>query len=250
MPRLPWGFGVLPVKRKRRARRSHTSLHRQHPPKRPVLIGLEENLTHRAVLARGFCINIAAISASPSCRKQLYIRLDSSEKSNMPKKCWLLQNAGLSLCVFASILSGRAVAAGPANSPFIVNTWHGGLPGSVVFSVIQTRDGYLWLGTQHGLVRFDGIRPTVFDEETTPGLNNDQIDCLFEDSRTNLWIGTDAGGAALEKDGRIENFSIGYNNHDGRLVSACEDLKRGRLALYGRRSSGPLSERENGCRGF
>ncbi|MGA9779307.1 MAG: two-component regulator propeller domain-containing protein [Verrucomicrobiia bacterium] len=151
----------------------------------------------------------------------------------MPKKRWLLQGARLLLCAFASILSGTAVAADLSSSPFIVDAWgtEQGLPGSVVFSVIQTRAGYLWLGTQHGLVRFDGIRPTVFDEENTPGLNNDQIDCLFEDSHTNLWIGTDAGGVALEKDGRIENFSIGYNNHDGRLVSACED-SAGAVWLY------------------
>ena len=69
-----------------------------------------------------------------------------------------------------------------------------GLPQSSVISVIQTRDGYLWLGTLNGLVRFDGIRFTVFDEENTPGLNSDRIVYLFEDSHTNLWIGTDAGG--------------------------------------------------------
>ena len=126
-----------------------------------------------------------------------------------------------------------AGAADPSNSPFIVDAWgtEQGLPGSVVFSVIQTRDGYLWLGTQHGLVRFDGIRFTVFDEENTPGLNNDQIVYLFEDSHTNLWIGTDAGGVALEKDGRIKNFTLGRNGHDGRLVSACED-STGAVWLY------------------
>ena len=97
--------------------------------------------------------------------------------------------------------------------------------------MIQTRDGYLWLGTQHGLVRFDGIHFTVFDEENTPGLNNDQIDYLFEDSHTNLWIGTDAGGVALEKDGRIKNFAIGRSSHEGRLVSACED-STGAVWLY------------------
>ncbi len=120
-----------------------------------------------------------------------------------------------------------------SNSPFIVDAWgtEQGLPGSVVFSVIQTQDGYLWLGTQHGLVRFDGIRFTVFDEENTPGLNNDQIDYLFEDSHTNLWIGTDAGGVAREKDGRIKNFALGRSGHDGRLVSACEDA-RGAVWLY------------------
>ena len=66
-----------------------------------------------------------------------------------------------------------------------------GLPQSSVISVIQTRDGYLWLGTLNGLVRFDGNHFTVFDENNTPGLNSDRIVYLFEDSHTNLWIGTD-----------------------------------------------------------
>ena len=67
--------------------------------------------------------------------------------------------------------------------------------------------------------------------KNTPGLNNDQIDYLFQDSHTNLWIGTDAGGVALEKNGRIENFPLGRSSHDGRLVSACED-SAGAVWLY------------------
>ncbi|HUA38249.1 MAG TPA: two-component regulator propeller domain-containing protein [Candidatus Sulfopaludibacter sp.] len=151
----------------------------------------------------------------------------------MPKKCWLLQNAGRLLCVFAPFFSGTAGAANPPNSPFIVDAWgtEQGLPGSAVISVTQTRDGYLWLGTLNGLVRFDGIHFTVFDENNTPGLGNDRIVCLFEDSHTNLWIGTDSGTVAMEQGGGIRNFSIGRNNHDGRLVSACEDAS-GTVWLY------------------
>ncbi|HLZ55252.1 MAG TPA: two-component regulator propeller domain-containing protein [Verrucomicrobiae bacterium] len=151
----------------------------------------------------------------------------------MPKKCWLLQGAGWLLCVFALVLPARASTAVPSNSPFIVDTWgtEQGLPGSVVISVVQTQDGYLWLGTQHGLVRFDGIRPTIFDEASTHGLNNDQIDYLFQDSHTNLWIGSDSGSVIMEKDGGITNFTVGRNGHDGRLVSACEDDK-GTVWLY------------------
>jgi ligand-binding sensor domain-containing protein/signal transduction histidine kinase len=151
----------------------------------------------------------------------------------MPKKRWLLQFAGPLFCVLALTISFAAGATEQSDSPFIVDTWgtEQGLPGSVVISMIQGHDGYLWLGTQHGLVRFDGIQFTIFDEEKTPGLNNNQIDYLFEDSHTNLWIGTDSGGVALEKDGRIKNFALGHNGHEGRLVSACED-STGAVWLY------------------
>ena len=151
----------------------------------------------------------------------------------MPKKRRLLPGAGLLLCVFASTLPLVAGTVEQSESPFIVDGWSTkqGLPGSVVISLIQTRDGYLWLGTQYGLVRFDGVHFTVFDEGNTPGLNNDQIDYLFQDSHTNLWIGTDAGGVALATNGRIKNFTLGRSGHEGRLVSACED-STGTVWLY------------------
>jgi len=57
--------------------------------------------------------------------------------------------------------------------------------------MIQTHDGYLWLGTLNGLVRFDGVQFKVFDEHNTPGLTSGRIVYLFEDSKTNLWIGTE-----------------------------------------------------------
>ena len=119
----------------------------------------------------------------------------------MPKKRWLLQCAGPLLCLVALNLAAAVAAADRSDSPFSVDAWstEQGLPGSVVISMIQTRDAYLWLGTQHGLVRFDGIHFTMFDEENTPGLNNDQIDYLFQDSHTNLWVGTDTAGVALKR---------------------------------------------------
>jgi ligand-binding sensor domain-containing protein/signal transduction histidine kinase len=123
------------------------------------------------------------------------------------------------------MLSAIAGAAEQSDSPFIVDVWSNkeGLPQSSVISVIQTRDGYLWLGTLKGLVRFDGNRFTIFDENNTPGLPSGRIVHLFEDSRTNLWIGTDTAGVALVREGTITNLLVGRDGQEGRLMSVCED---------------------------
>ncbi len=69
-----------------------------------------------------------------------------------------------------------------------------GLPDNRVQAIAQTRDGYLWVGTGHGLARFDGMNFTVFDARNTPELKNPSITALCLDRKGVLWIGTDGGG--------------------------------------------------------
>jgi len=145
----------------------------------------------------------------------------------MPKKSWAFRFAGLPLCLFA-----LAAVAGPAagsNAPFIVDSWSAengpdkGPPDNEIISVIQAHDGYLWLGTLHGLVRFDGVKFTPFNENNTPGLNSDRIVYLFEDSRTNLWVGTESSGLLVIKDGRIRDFGSESAKIAGKVIYAEED---------------------------
>ena len=68
-----------------------------------------------------------------------------------------------------------------------------GLPQNTVHSILQTRDGYLWLGTDGGLVRFDGIDFVTFDAENTPQFKSDTVYDLLEDESGSLWISTAAG---------------------------------------------------------
>src|SRR5471032_288876 len=114
----------------------------------------------------------------------------------MPKIRWILQFAGLWLCIFSLIIPAVGGATDQSDSPFIVDSFSNkeGLPQSSVISVIQTRDGYLWLGTLNGLARFDGTTFTTFNQHNTPGLGSGRIVYLFEDSLTNLWAGTESAG--------------------------------------------------------
>jgi ligand-binding sensor domain-containing protein/signal transduction histidine kinase len=68
-----------------------------------------------------------------------------------------------------------------------------GLPQNTVHSILETRDGYLWLGTDGGLVRFDGIDFVTFDAENTPQFKSDTVYDLLEDESGSLWISTAAG---------------------------------------------------------
>lgn len=74
-----------------------------------------------------------------------------------------------------------------------------GLPETLISSVARTPDGYLWLGTRRGLVRFDGSRFRLFTPDDTPALRSSYISRLATDGSNRLWIGTAGGLAVLEK---------------------------------------------------
>jgi ligand-binding sensor domain-containing protein len=82
-----------------------------------------------------------------------------------------------------------------------------GLPQNSVQTVLQTRDGYIWLGTEEGLVRFDGEKFEVFNPGNTPGLPGKDVQSLFEASDGTLWIGFAAGLARLT-DGRFTAYPL------------------------------------------
>jgi len=56
-----------------------------------------------------------------------------------------------------------------------------GLPQNTIRALLQTRDGYLWVGTLAGLARFDGVAFDVFNTGNTPEMINDAINALAED---------------------------------------------------------------------
>jgi ligand-binding sensor domain-containing protein/signal transduction histidine kinase len=87
-------------------------------------------------------------------------------------------------------------------------TWvmENGLPQNTVQALVQTRDGFVWLGTEVGLVRFDGNGFQVFDRNSSPALPGNDVRCLLETRDGALWIGT-SEGLARWKDGVVSAFT-------------------------------------------
>ncbi len=73
-----------------------------------------------------------------------------------------------------------------------------GLPQNTIHAIAQTSDGYLWLGTEAGLVRFDGVQFALFDRASKPALPDNDVRCLLAASDGALWIGTGEGLARLD----------------------------------------------------
>jgi signal transduction histidine kinase/ligand-binding sensor domain-containing protein len=82
-----------------------------------------------------------------------------------------------------------------------------GLPESSIYSLLQTRDGYLWLGTQTGLVRFDGVRFSMLESIYPAAPANVWIRAAIEDSQGAVWIGTNESGIYRIAGGVVSHFS-------------------------------------------
>jgi signal transduction histidine kinase/streptogramin lyase len=115
--------------------------------------------------------------------------------------------AGLALALLAA---PRVLALDPSRPPnrYGHDVWltRDGLPQEFVQAVAETSDGYLWIGSLGGLVRFDGVRFTVFDPSNTPGLKDARILALCPGRDGGLWIGTASGGVARLEHGVVRAF--------------------------------------------
>jgi ligand-binding sensor domain-containing protein/signal transduction histidine kinase len=144
---------------------------------------------------------------------------------------YLLARTPLALFAGLSLLlpwSGQATNELATGKGFVFRAWttEAGLPQNSVNAIVQTPDGYLWLATQGGLARFDGVRFKVFG--LADGLPAIIANCLLVDSQHDLWVGTDGGGLSRWRHGQFENFTI----HDGLAsdtVTALAEDAAGRL---------------------
>src|ERR1700678_3507516 len=128
------------------------------------------------------------------------------------------------LLAFA-LLGGSVFQISAAPPGYFVRTWQveSGLPQNKVTAILQTRDGYLWLGTYNGLARFDGVRFTVFDDNNTPELHSSRITSLFEAGDGTVWIGTEGGDVSQYQDGHFAAVPLHANWSGGKICDISSD---------------------------
>jgi ligand-binding sensor domain-containing protein len=105
---------------------------------------------------------------------------------------------------------------------YVQQSWHveDGLPDKRVTSLVQSRDGYLWFGTQSGVVRFDGQKFIVYNHVNTPHFPSDYCTSIAEDVDGNLWFAFASGRRLVEKSG--EQFRAFADSDPGRTFDWCK----------------------------
>lgn len=132
------------------------------------------------------------------------------------------------LSIITSLWCGDVLALDPQRSitqySHVVWDRKQGLTESLVTVITQTRDGYLWFGNQEGLMRFDGVRFTVFNKSNAKGIKSNSIyrNAICESQDGSLWIGTNLG-VIRYKDGEFVTYSVQDGLSNENATSIYED---------------------------
>jgi ligand-binding sensor domain-containing protein/signal transduction histidine kinase len=129
--------------------------------------------------------------------------------------------AGIWLLVFRAC----GFESGLSETEGSVRTWRGtdGLPADSVTAIIQTRDGFLWVGTSAGLVRFDGIKFTVTKLNNSSATGPVHVTALCEDGQGHLWIGTQQDGLFELAGGQVRHYTKAWQLLDDGVTSLAAD---------------------------
>jgi ligand-binding sensor domain-containing protein len=110
-----------------------------------------------------------------------------------------------------------------------------GFSKGIIFSIAQTPDGYLWLGTEYGLLRFDGVRSVPWQPPAGQHLPSSEIQSLLVGRDGNLWIGTREGlaswkdGKLTQHEGLAGQFSTLFEDREGTIWAGMWTVSTGRI---------------------
>ena len=132
----------------------------------------------------------------------------------------------LGWCLLPLLFCPAAFGLDPARdiSQFHHSVWtsNNGAPGAI-HSLAQTSDGYVWLGTQNGLYRFDGVQFEGFQDISTEKLSSSVVYTLLASASGGLWIGYTYGGVSFFNNGHVTNFSERDGLPAAAVISLAED---------------------------
>jgi len=112
------------------------------------------------------------------------------------------------------LLANSAAALDPAERfhDYVRDNWssENGLPQVSALTVTQDGTGYIWIGTQNGIARFDGVRFSTYDRRST-GVDTTMATVSYTDRAGDPWFGS-AHGALRFHDGRFQSLRAGGGN--------------------------------------
>jgi len=104
-----------------------------------------------------------------------------------------------------------------------------GLSQSIVTSIVQDKNGFLWFGTEDGLNCYDGYQFKVYknDPDDSLSLSDNGIMCLYKDRKKNIWIGTDKRGLNKYdyKTGKFLHVKFDKDFSGSKVNSVCQDMQ-------------------------
>ncbi len=170
---------------------------------------------------------------------------DAKERgARFGKNARLIRSGTRRLVLAAQLVSVALGALRPAGAleprkaitQYVQTVWNSelGLPENSVHAIAQTADGYLWMGTEEGVTRFDGVQFVTYTYHNAPGLASDYILALAASRDGSLWIGTDSGlshyvaGASPGQPGRFVTLTA-KDGLSGNVVLALAEDREGAL---------------------
>ena len=135
----------------------------------------------------------------------------------------------LAIATLAVTAATSIAQSQPASSPktppsFVRETWtaRDGLPINSITQILQSRTGYIWLATFDGLVRFDGVKFTVFNTANSEGIPSNRMVRIYETRDTTLWAVSEAGQLVKYRNGRFTTIRRADHSYLG-FTSLHED---------------------------
>jgi PAS domain S-box-containing protein len=138
---------------------------------------------------------------------------DSAKEQGMHMVPYIIKNcaryfARIVFIILIGIMNSFALDPAKTINQYGHDLWlrQNGLPANGVNRILQTRDGYLWLGTTAGLFRFDGVHFDGISTDLTDSKNLETVSALYQSSDSSLWIGTANNGLRRYKNGKVYLF--------------------------------------------
>jgi len=155
------------------------------------------------------------------------------------RRAWLyfkyMCGAWVALTLVCNIPDSAALDPKKKITQYVYDVWQkkDGLPHQSVLTILQTKhaenEGYIWLGSYAGLIRFDGAKFVIFDQRNTPEFQNSTVLALCETPDGTIWIGTNGGGLLSLKSGKFQRYQAPEHLPSNIITSLACDTALGRL---------------------